>query len=357
MSTRPESRIPSLDGLRAVSIAFVLFGHLCGTRHFLPFRAAFFLGDLANLGVRTFFVISGYLITSLMLEERRRFGSISLKHFYLRRTFRIFPPFYVFLAFVVGLAAAQLIQVSGRSLLMAASYTVNFRTNPEWWIGHLWSLSVEEQFYLSWPAVVVLLGPSRAVFSAIGVMGVAPILRVVIAVFFPEHAEGISRTFFTVADAIATGCVLACYAERLQASGKYMNALRSRAFWLIPIGALALNAFPAYLLNLGVGQTLINVGIAITVHRLILMPEGPVGRILNARIPVYVGYLSYSLYLWQQMFLNRYSSGWWAVFPQNLVFAFLAAMASYYVVEQPFLRMRRRIEAGMKKRALVRAAA
>src|SRR5262249_13186535 len=156
-------------------------------RHFLPLYAAYRLGDVANLGVRTFFVISGYLITTLMLQERERTGRISLRHFYLRRTFRIFPPFYAFLAVLIGLPAAHLIHVSGRSLLMSATYTINFRADREWWIGHLWSLSVEEQFYLTWPTIMVLLGAGRAAWSAIAVMAGVPLVRIVLNLYFPEH--------------------------------------------------------------------------------------------------------------------------------------------------------------------------
>ena len=85
-------RIPSVDGLRAISIGFVLFGHLAGTSNFFPRSTFAPLGDFGNLGVRVFFVISGFLITFLMLDEIEATGTVSLKLFYLRRTLRIFPP-------------------------------------------------------------------------------------------------------------------------------------------------------------------------------------------------------------------------------------------------------------------------
>src|SRR5689334_2522662 len=98
------SRLPSLDGLRAMSIGFVLFGHLANQPGLIPLPRLF-LGSLASLGVRVFFVISGFLITSLLLVEKERSGSISLRSFYFRRTMRIFPPFYGYVA-VMALAAA-----------------------------------------------------------------------------------------------------------------------------------------------------------------------------------------------------------------------------------------------------------
>src|SRR5258705_2743476 len=98
-----SERIPSLDGFRAISIGLVLFGHLLGTSGFsLSLEANKHLA-LGELGVRVFFVISGFLITNLLLTEVATTGRIHIGRFYLRRTFRIFPPYYVFiLALVVG---------------------------------------------------------------------------------------------------------------------------------------------------------------------------------------------------------------------------------------------------------------
>src|SRR6267154_4420619 len=98
---RHAKRLPSLDGLRAVAVLLVCAGHLAGTRHFISSGAMAHAGDVGNLGVRIFFVISGFLITHLLLVERGRAGSISLKAFYMRRALRILPAFYVF----VGVAA------------------------------------------------------------------------------------------------------------------------------------------------------------------------------------------------------------------------------------------------------------
>jgi len=104
---RQDRRIPSLDGLRAVSIALVVLAHLSGTSGFaLPGSFASILA-LGELGVRVFFVISGFLITKLLLEEAERTGRISLLRFYLRRTFRIFPPYYAFILVLIVLDAAR----------------------------------------------------------------------------------------------------------------------------------------------------------------------------------------------------------------------------------------------------------
>src|SRR6185295_707232 len=139
---RPATgRIPTLDGIRAVAFAFVLCAHTLGTG-ILPMTSRVHV--FGDIGVRTFFVLSGFLITTLLLRERARFGAISLRGFYLRRALRIFPAFYTFLAVVIVLRAAGLATASDRDLVFAGTYTMNFHADRAWHVGHLWSLSVEE---------------------------------------------------------------------------------------------------------------------------------------------------------------------------------------------------------------------
>ena len=177
------SRIASLDGIRGISILMVLVAHLSGTKNF-PFTELMHqIGDLGNLGVRVFFVISGFLITSLLLHEVKKTGTISLKGFYLRRTFRIFPAFYAYIA-IMGVAwALGWIPLRAADVIHASTYTVNYAHGRSWYIGHIWSLSVEEQFYLLWPAALLLLprgeGTRRgAAIVAIIVILVAPFARI-----------------------------------------------------------------------------------------------------------------------------------------------------------------------------------
>ena len=118
-----DGRIPSLDGLRAISIALVLFAHLAGTRSFpvsYPVGNIFYFGEL---GVHVFFVISGYLITRLLLEELERRQRISLGRFYLRRTLRIFPPYYTLILALVIAQAAGWLQLAPRDVSRAMTYT------------------------------------------------------------------------------------------------------------------------------------------------------------------------------------------------------------------------------------------
>jgi peptidoglycan/LPS O-acetylase OafA/YrhL len=150
-------RIPSLDGLRAVSISLVVVGHWME----LLFHSIA-AGAFANLGVRIFFVISGYLITTLRLKEYGENSTIQLREFYARRAFRILPAAIVFMLPVFVIFWHEL---RWYHMAAAALYLANFDFAHPWFLGHLWSLSVEEQFYFLWPGVLKKMASSPGVDS------------------------------------------------------------------------------------------------------------------------------------------------------------------------------------------------
>lgn len=334
-------RVPGLDGLRAVSILLVLCGHLDGTLGFYN-NTAFWghLGDIANLGVRVFFVISGYIITLLLLRETDRTGTISLKQFYFRRTLRIFPASYCFILVIALGYRFGVFQLNRGDLLHAVTYTVNYFPDRSWWVGHLWSLSVEEQFYLLWPATLLLLGTRKGLKIALAVILIAPLVRLGIAYFWVSQVPSIGNSFPTIADPIATGCLLAGYGDDLLARPWFRKIIDSRMFFLVPLAAWALNLKPGGRIRWLFLETLINLLIALCVCRTTVHTKDRVGRLLNSAPFVFVGVLSYSLYVWQQLFLNRDSSAWPTRFPQNLVLAFCTALLCHYFIEKPFLRLR-----------------
>jgi len=149
MAASTSRSIPSLDGLRAASVAVVIVGHSLAYLHGEANRFPYLqLSELGQSGVDAFFVISGFLITYLLLKEKDATGTISLRNFYFRRFFRIFPPFYAYLAVVGILWVAGLARQDVRAFLSAATYTWNYAPHAtSWLLAHTWSLSLEEQFY------------------------------------------------------------------------------------------------------------------------------------------------------------------------------------------------------------------
>ncbi len=345
MSAPPTAaRLPSLDGLRAISIMLVLCHHLAGTAGFPKLSS---LPDLnyGNLGVRVFFVISGYLISTLLFGELARTGGISLSKFYFRRGFRIFPAFYVTVAIVSLLASLGHATLARGDVLHAVTYTTNYHPLRGWSLGHMWSLAVEEQFYLLWPAAIALLGKRRGLHLAAAFVLLAPVIRVASLKLHLGPQESIGESFQTVGDSIAAGCLLAGFQPELRASALYRRLAASPAFLVIPVLVVLPSRFtdrPS--IDFTVGQTAQNLAIALLLDWCIVHHDGAIGRLLNARPVAYVGTLSYALYLAQQLFLNRHSAAPLAAFPQNLLLAIGAALALHYVIERPFLRWRERLE-------------
>lgn len=345
MSASAERRIPSLDGLRAISITLVLISHLAGTKNFpLSAAAGNFLG-LGEFGVVVFFVISGFLITGLLLDEVQRYGRIDLGRFYFRRTLRIFPPYYAFLICLLMAGALGSVTLNPSDGLRAATYTSNYDLDRSWYVGHTWSLSVEEQFYLIWPAVLLLARTRRAILIAAAVVLLAPVIRVGEWMLLREYGYGVGHRFETIADAIAIGCVLAGVRPLLHQTAWYPRLLASPAFALVPLAAIAGNLLHDHPLpKFAMGMTLTHVGIALCLDWCVTFHEGRVGRVLNSAPFVYVGMLSYSLYLWQQPFLHRGVESMVTTFPLNITIVMALALMSYYLIERPSLALRRSVE-------------
>ncbi|MGH9877071.1 MAG: acyltransferase family protein [Nitrososphaerales archaeon] len=213
----PQSgRIPCLDGLRAISITLVLILHL-GIPYYVIPSGIFGYISLGHLGVMIFFTISGYLITGLLLRELESDGRINLIRFYFRRTLRIFPPYYfLVLVYIIAIQAIGWIQLAPREAVHMLTYTSNYYPERVWEASHFWSLAVEEQFYLLWPATLLLLGKRWGLWAALLLILLCPLLRTGFFHLFPEMLSDIRYRTEMCADSIAVGCLLAGKHELLK---------------------------------------------------------------------------------------------------------------------------------------------
>ena len=150
------ARIPSLDGLRTLSIFLVIALHTI-QRYAINHTVSTVWYGIFNgsTGVLIFFVISGYLITRLLLNEHQKSGSISLRGFYLRRAMRILPPLYVYVAVLLILGWAGRLAITKLDIVSALFFFHNYAPSSMWALEHFWSLSTEEQFYLIWPCILL----------------------------------------------------------------------------------------------------------------------------------------------------------------------------------------------------------
>ena len=328
--------------MRGVAILLVLLSHLEMPSVVGP-QGAEWIARLGDFGVKIFFVLSGFLITALLVGEHRRNGRIAVGRFYLRRAFRIFPAAYVFILAIIAAAALGWLHLPSADTIFALTYTMNFNTTPGWWLGHTWSLSVEEQFYLAWPLALVLARPLGGAYVAAGTVLVAPLARGIVVLWFPGLEEGIERAFMSAADGFAVGGFLAIVRQQLERHEAYMRCLR--AWWvpLLVLLAAVVNQLEHHpLIFFVLLQPLVYLALALGLHRWQVMPHDPIGRLLNWAPLAFVGSISYSLYLWQQPFLFPAGHGLVHRFPLDLLLSFTLAWASYRLIERPSLRLRDR---------------
>lgn len=347
---RSADRLPSLDGFRAVSIVLVLISHLSyAAKVSLPYL------DYGDLGVRCFFVISGFLITFLFLREESLTGSISLWLFYSRRFLRIVPVYVTFVAFVALLGLVAGFRVPTCNWVTTLTYTKDFGC-AQWIDGHLWSLSVEEQFYLFWPLVLISFGPKARMSFALALICICPIVRIA---YYVLRADGYYSPF-TNADTLMFGCAAAMLLNRYGAEMRRALNLHSTAGRLLGILIIAVPQYLSVNFKLGIltvpfAWSMQALGVVYLILSYVVVPNGFGYSFLNAKPVRFVGIISYSLYIWQQPFFMHpedYHIGDLPMFrfPMNAACAFVVATCSWYCLERPLAAFRRRLHPDVSRR-------
>lgn len=351
----PGGRIPSLDGLRAIAILAVVIGHGSYCLSALPPLLLTFAGN-GQLGVSIFFVLSGFLIFNLSAREFQKTGTFDWKLFYYRRVLRIFPCFYLFIAVILILKCLGALNLTGQMIFGAATFSLNYLHLWYHWgsgsdyfvIGHYWTLALEEQFYLTWPLLMLLFVRRNLLPVLVTIMILAPFLRVACYYAMPGSRGQIAMMFHTAFDSIAAGVLLGVVLLRPQMKAWLEKIAGHR---LVLWGALLFAVIISPLLgekfrgaySITIGKSLDLVCICIIIVAAVSFPETILFRFLNWRPLAFIGVLSYSLYVWNNFFLN--SQGHWLVnrFPLNFLCAFGMALASHFLVERPFLKLKDRL--------------
>ncbi|MBC7539501.1 MAG: acyltransferase, partial [Bacteriovorax sp.] len=182
-----EKEIKSLDGLRAMACLMVIIAHLVevhgsGLNSYLQQAL-----DLGKEGVAFFFTISGFIITYLLLREKKSKDTIKIKKFVLRRSIKIIPVLYLFLIFLVILNQLNFVKIHPDNFLSSFLFFRNYSNAPySAFTGHVWSLAVEEHFYFFWPAIILFLNKKHLFYFAIFVILISPLIRVGTFYYFPE---------------------------------------------------------------------------------------------------------------------------------------------------------------------------
>jgi peptidoglycan/LPS O-acetylase OafA/YrhL len=353
---------PQLDGVRALAIIPVVTYHA-----WVVPRGGF-------LGVDIFFVLSGFLITTLLVEEAQANGRISLPHFYFRRALRLLPALFAAALGYVLLSSLE-VAVSGHThagtplgdVFRGAAYGVVYVQNiliatgtaMPLAVGHLWSLATEEQFYLLWPfalVIVLRLGLSRRTLTIL--------LVAVIAVLNIDRLDLIlgsasfQRVYFAP-DGHFDVILIGCLAGLVFTGGRVerLFARPARALALAGLAAvglmLALPEFAHWHVVLGL-LPLLAVGISLLILAVVVDDGSPVARVLSLPPLVFVGKISYALYLWHPIVLWAFDRLPTVV---EVGLSVVLATLSYYLVELPFLRRKRRDRARIDAETASAAAA
>jgi len=316
------------------------------------------------LGVDVFFVLSGFLITSLLLQEWNRAGSIDLKNFYIRRALRLIPALVTLALVLGGLALIFLARrdasLTYEGIWLSLSYVSNWlyafgfvsADNP---LGITWSLAIEEQFYLFWPLVLVLFLKSslRRRWLVYGLsLGIAVV--VFHRAWLLHQGASINRVYYasdTRADALLIGCLAGVLISwdklpRNREFEVFMKGLAAFALVFLAFMAIAANRNQLMLYQ-GFAYTLIAFAAAAILLVVLVWPPGPALSVLKFYPLVWVGRVSYGLYLWHwpvRWYIYRQKT-----LPTSMArllaavfLSFALTTLSYYLVEKRFLRWKRR---------------
>jgi peptidoglycan/LPS O-acetylase OafA/YrhL len=295
------------------------------------------------MGVHLFFALSGFLITWWLVQEYEKLGRIDWKDFYIRRAFRILPAAFVYLsALAIAGFGFHLIPLDGLQLAGSFLFFRNYLTAAvpqSWYTGHFWSLAVEEHFYLVWPLLLVLAGFRKARF-------LAPLLAICVGLWRfldgryewvaridPLLKDSVQRTDYRL-DILFCGCAVALFWTQPTVH-RALKRVSGSAFVVSIFGATAACLYwqpRGYL-------TMLAILMALLPAATVAYPDGFISRVLELPVLRWIGRLSYSLYLWQQLFFPTFgvpsTLGRLQTWPWNVLAAFAAAALSYYVVERP----------------------
>ena len=346
-----------LDGLRAVAAWMVVVYHFGWW--WMP----------GSYGVVLFFVLSGFLITLLLLREAETTGTISFKNFYIRRALRIMPAFYVYVAVMTGWYLLRHKPVNVGHLTAALTYTINYYNaiwgDPNTGYSHAWSLAIEEQFYFIWPITMWLLLRRQRLFRTVLTYIIATwVIRAALVATHRLDQGYFYSALEMRADALMVGAMLAIVLHRYpEALARRVDAVGGTR--LIGVGVLLAAGLATAEFFLGrkgidfrdsVSWIVLPVLCAGVILGAISAQSSPLGRFLSSRGMTWLGKLSYSTYLYQQFLVPAGRR----VFPNGpdlLQFAatvaavLVAAAASYYLVEHPLLRLKDRFAVRSANRA------
>jgi peptidoglycan/LPS O-acetylase OafA/YrhL len=353
-----QSHLPSLDGMRAISILLVIVAHASDVFD----RQSDYLFSLGQLGVSVFFVISGLLITWLMIRERDATGTFSLRDFYIRRFLRILPVFWLLLLTVTVLNVAHVISIEWLDIVRALTFTHNYPLSMRhprdyaFWLTHTWSLSLEEQFYLVWPGLFAILRPKHAARLAAILAFSGSFLRIANYYLLPSFRGLVGTAFHTRIDILMVGCASAFLLESPAWNARIkkipvLPTLAATSIFLLVADPFFTNHFGLHSRANAIARLIVPtfeaLAIALTLLIVVAGKPGMARSVLNWRVSTHIGKLSYSLYIWQQLFLAPHTATRFFPLLWRLPAIYVVSFCSFNFFERPFIKLRSRFRPGV----------
>jgi peptidoglycan/LPS O-acetylase OafA/YrhL len=293
-------RIDSLDGWRTISVCAVILSHVVNESALhIDGWLAEVIASYGTLGVKIFFVISGFVICRGMLAEHVRSDRVSIIGFYIRRFFRIIPPLALYLAVVCVLTAAHAVNPDAYRALLGLTFVCNLISNCGGYLGaHQWSLSTEEQFYLVVPVLFVLAGSCRVSIFTVLAFGL-PLFSLFAAVLKWVDVASFSSTFIC----ISVGVAASFHEERIRQACRSVPP--STLYVMIAVILLIAPQPPSRTTSL-LTAFILPMCIAASLFMTMVTPSS-FAQLLRYPAIVMIGRASYSIYLWQQLATYRFS--------------------------------------------------
>ncbi|MBS1532892.1 MAG: acyltransferase [Bacteroidetes bacterium] len=339
-----KNHFPTLDGIRCFSILLVIFYHLDLSQNGI-YRTVF-NGDL---GVNIFFVLSGFLITTLCIKEKVITSTLNLRKFYLRRMLRILPVAYLFLFVLFILNFFLKLNLDYVNFLAAAFFIYNFAFFRNYKngvpVGHYWSLATEEQFYIFFPAILKK-NYVTFLFCILTIIILVPIF-IYVQYYVPslnKPALLFTTHYLLKFNSIACGCffsvlVFKGYFNKVGAI-KYRFAINLLIILFIFFLDFKTNFDISHIWTNSIASLLIGFFISINIYE----SNDVIYKLLNSKIAFKIGVLSYSIYIWQQIFTYPVLPSPLSSFPYNLLFLAIVSYLSYHFYERYFINLKNRFQ-------------
>jgi peptidoglycan/LPS O-acetylase OafA/YrhL len=348
-----SQRLLGLDGLRAIAVLLVIAYHcIISSPDLYPIYWLRAVANRLGFGVDIFFVLSGFLITHLLLNEEQKFGRINLLSFYFRRFFRICPPAFAYLLILMLLTSIGFLHISKNDFIYPALFISNYIIPNAEELSHYWSLAVEQQFYIIWPTLLILIKNKRSRLILVSVLiFCSPVWKAIYLYNLDVMEMKNIWRFDMNYGKLLVGCLLALLVSNKRINSQFLSKgiMQHKNILYFSIAGIIFSLSPPIFIHSSIliksyAELFSWICVAVIINFIIQVSNNTwFNKMINSAVFTWVGQVSYSLYIWQQLFCwlgETSQDSLIKSIPINIFLSFGCAALSFYFIEKPFLRIR-----------------